>query len=426
MGDHNDGLALRQLRKRGLHLRLVVGVGKGRGLIEDQDGGIFQHGARNGNALLLATGEIHALRADDGVDAVREFFDNIHALRSSQGGKRLCLRGVGPAQLDVVQDAALEQAAVLEHERDRVHQLFLRDIAHVRAADADAAAAHVEEAADEACQRGLAAAGRADERHGLSRADVHGNAADHVRPAVIAEPHIMQGDRAVLRVLRLFTHGHRRLVQHGVDAAQRIGHDHLVLAHIHDLRQRQRDNRRDDDVKQQIQQEFRGNAVSRQQQAARDEEGKHAVDGRRIEEHRHPQLFRVGNDPLFIFVDRRLELFERKHGLTERLDDRNAADIFHGLAGHGGKGIAVLAHFLRHALAGHGRHDHKAEGHRHKAQQAQPPVKDEQQHQQADRRCHGGILIRQLMGKIGLRRAGALLNDLAELAAAVALRKAQR
>ena len=100
-----------------------------------------------------------------------------------------------------------------------------------------------------------------------------------------------------------------------------------------------------DDVKQQIQQEFRGNAVSRQQQAARDEEGKHAVDGRRIEEHRHPQLFRVGNDPLFIFVDRRLELFERKHGLTERLDDRNAADIFHGLAGHGGKGIAVLAHF---------------------------------------------------------------------------------
>ena len=116
MGDHNDGLALRQLRKRGLHLRLVVGVGKGRGLIEDQDGGIFQHGARNGNALLLAAGEIHALRADDGMDAVREFFDNIHALRSPQGGKRLCLRGVGPAQLDVVQDAALEQAAVLEHE----------------------------------------------------------------------------------------------------------------------------------------------------------------------------------------------------------------------------------------------------------------------------------------------------------------------
>ena len=74
----------------------------------------------------------------------------------------------------------------------------------------------------------------------------------------------------------------------------------------------------------------------------------------------------IGNDPLFIFVDRRLELFERKHGLTERLDDRNAAHVLDRLVRHRRERVSVLTHLLRHALAGHRGHYREAEKNRNK------------------------------------------------------------
>ena len=72
--DHQHRFALGKLRKGCLHLSFVIRVGKGGGLVQNQDGGIFQHGAGNGNALLLAAGQIHALGADNGMDARRELF----------------------------------------------------------------------------------------------------------------------------------------------------------------------------------------------------------------------------------------------------------------------------------------------------------------------------------------------------------------
>ncbi len=71
-----------RLGESGLYFCFIVRVSKGGGLVHDQDGGIFQHGAGNGNALLLAAGQIHALGANDGMDTRRKFLHNIHALCS--------------------------------------------------------------------------------------------------------------------------------------------------------------------------------------------------------------------------------------------------------------------------------------------------------------------------------------------------------
>ena len=68
MCDHQHGFALGKPGKGCLHLSFIVRVGKGGGLVQNQDGRIFQHGACNGNALLLAAGQIHALGADNGMD----------------------------------------------------------------------------------------------------------------------------------------------------------------------------------------------------------------------------------------------------------------------------------------------------------------------------------------------------------------------
>ena len=203
MCDHQHGFALGKLRKCSLHSGFIVRVGKSGGLVKQQDGRIFQHGAGNGNALLLAAGQIHALGANDGMDARRKFLHNIHALCSFQRCQYLSLGGLRSAQPDVVQNAALEQAAVLEHKGDGVHQLFLGDIPHIRSAHPDAAALHIKESADKVCQRGFSTAGGSDEGHRLPRPDVQRNTLDNVRFAIVTEMHIVQGYRRILRMLRM-------------------------------------------------------------------------------------------------------------------------------------------------------------------------------------------------------------------------------
>ena len=107
------------------------------------------------------------------MDARRKFLDDVHALGGFQRCQHLCLRSIGFAQLHIVQDAAFEQAAVLEHEGDSVHQLLFWDVPYICIANADAAAAHIKEPNHQAGQGGLAAAGGTHQRHGLPRLNVH-------------------------------------------------------------------------------------------------------------------------------------------------------------------------------------------------------------------------------------------------------------
>ena len=238
--------------------------------------------------------------------------------------------------------------------------------------------------------------------------------------------HIPQRDRGILRVLRNSLHLHGRRLQHRVDACQRIRHHHLVLAHVHDAGQGQGDYRGNDDVEQQVQQKFRSHTVPGEQKPTYNQESKHTVDCGSIEHHRHPQLFGVGNDPLFVLINGGLELFEGKYRLPEGLDHRDTPDVFHGLIGHRLQGVAVLPHFFGHPLASHGRHDEKRQHHRRKAQQPKPPVERQQQNQQPHRGGDGVVLVGQLVGQIGLGCSGALMDDLPQLAAAEVLGKAQR
>ena len=184
------------------------------------------------------------------MDARRELFYNIHALRGFQRCQHLGFGGLRSAQTDIIQNAALEQAAVLEHKGDGIHQLFLGDIPHIRSAHPDAAALHIKEPADKVCQRGFSAAGRAYKSHSPSRPDLQRNALDDLVFSVIAETHVLQHDRSILWVLRNSLNLHGCCLQHRVDAYQRIRYHHLVLAHVHYAGQSQGDHRRDDDIEQ--------------------------------------------------------------------------------------------------------------------------------------------------------------------------------
>ena len=227
-------------------------------------------------------------------------------------------------------------------------------------------------------------------------------------------------------MLRRVRAGERRAFQYTVNAGDGVLHNHAVFAHKHQLGQRQGDDRRDDDVKEQVQQRAAVRAAAGEQESARNQEHKHAVDRQRIEDHGPAQLLGVGDDPALIVVDCPLELFEGEHRLPECLDHGNTPHILHRFARHIRQRVLVLGHLLLHLLAGHARHHCKGERHGHKAQKPQPPVKRQQQRQKPRDGRHGFRLIRQLVGEIGFRRPCGFGDGAAQFAAAELLNRAQR
>ena len=65
-------LAGQQPGQGSLHLCFVFHVQGGRGLVQQDDGGVFQQGPGNRDPLTLAAGERAAVFADDGVIALRQ------------------------------------------------------------------------------------------------------------------------------------------------------------------------------------------------------------------------------------------------------------------------------------------------------------------------------------------------------------------
>jgi len=57
VGDDECGAVVHQGVQRALNLAFGVGVQRGRGLVQDEDAGVLEKGARDGNALTLPAGE---------------------------------------------------------------------------------------------------------------------------------------------------------------------------------------------------------------------------------------------------------------------------------------------------------------------------------------------------------------------------------
>ena len=81
MGDSDYRFSRHEAIQRLVNQLLRSGVEILSGFIENQNGRVPDHRARNGNALALATGERHATFADDGVVPLRSI--NSEAFASS-------------------------------------------------------------------------------------------------------------------------------------------------------------------------------------------------------------------------------------------------------------------------------------------------------------------------------------------------------
>lgn len=102
MCNHDNGFIPRQRLDGPLQPVLIFRVHIGCGLVENDDGGVFQHGARNGNALPLAAGKVGAASADDRIVAVGQRLDEIITAGRLCCRDHLVMRGLRLAELDAV------------------------------------------------------------------------------------------------------------------------------------------------------------------------------------------------------------------------------------------------------------------------------------------------------------------------------------
>ena len=114
VGDNQRGAVFLQLIQRCLNGSLGLGIQRRGGFIKDQDRAVTQQRTGDSNTLALATGQHHAIFADDRIQTIVHLVDEVHGIGHPRGLFNLLaavLFGTGIG--DVVGDSIVEQMHVL-------------------------------------------------------------------------------------------------------------------------------------------------------------------------------------------------------------------------------------------------------------------------------------------------------------------------
>ena len=197
MRDHERGAPAHDLVQCPQQLGFGCRVERARGLVEDEDRRILEQRASNRQALTLAAGQPASAFADAGMKPALPREDEIQRLRPLGCPPHLLFRRIGPADAQILRDRSVEQQTLLEHHADIAAQCRKLEGADVAAVDLDRARLRIEAAVQQRQRRGLARAGRADERDGLSRCRGEVQPKHRGRFAPVGKRHVLECDQAL-------------------------------------------------------------------------------------------------------------------------------------------------------------------------------------------------------------------------------------
>ena len=118
MGNRYDCFTMCQCGNSLLNQMLILWVNAGRGLIQNNNRRIFQHGSGNRNPLLFTAGKRRTALTNDGIISIWQGHNKVMAARFFCSGNHLFLRSVRAAEFDIVTDRIPEQIYILEHHTD--------------------------------------------------------------------------------------------------------------------------------------------------------------------------------------------------------------------------------------------------------------------------------------------------------------------
>ena len=174
----------------------VGGEVQGRGaVVQDQDVRLAHQGPGDGQALLLAPGEVASALLDLQVQPLALAVHKLPGLGDVQGPVDLLVRGVGLAPPHVFPQGAGEDRGLLGDDADPPADGGGAEALHIPAEEADGPPGAVVEAGDEVCQGGLPGARAADDADGLPGHGGEGDAVEGLLPgAGVGEVHVLKGD----------------------------------------------------------------------------------------------------------------------------------------------------------------------------------------------------------------------------------------
>mmetsp|Transcript_6267 Transcript_6267/g.9457 ORF Transcript_6267/g.9457 Transcript_6267/m.9457 type:complete len:503 (+) Transcript_6267:362-1870(+) len=199
MGDDDRRPSHHQTVQGLLHQLLVLRVERRRRLVEQQDLGVLEQRARDGDALLLSAGKHDAALSALRVVALGERLDEVVGVGEARGLLNARVRADLGAVHDVVLDRHGEEHRLLRHKAD-LHAQPLRVVRlDVDAVDHHATLVHVIEARHQRDRRRLARARGPDNGHRLARHHVAAHAVQHlrVRARGVMEVDVVKGHAAL-------------------------------------------------------------------------------------------------------------------------------------------------------------------------------------------------------------------------------------
>ncbi len=171
VGDDEGGAAVDEVLEGELDEMLGFGIDRGGGVVEDEDAGVHEQDAGDGDALLLSAGEGDAALTDAGVVALGAVEDEFVRLGGCGSADDLVIGGAGGAEGDIFADGIGEEGGLLEDDADLGAEGVEGGAADVEAIDADETGGGVVKAGQEADDGGLAGAGGAEQGDDLAGLD---------------------------------------------------------------------------------------------------------------------------------------------------------------------------------------------------------------------------------------------------------------
>ena len=207
-----------------------------------------------------------------------------------------------------------------------------------------------------------------------------------------------------------------------VNPRKRVFHNHIRLRRVHQLEENHRDDGRENDVKHQVGKQFGLRRAVAVIECDRRQNRKESVDYHGVSRHRDAKTARVTHREFFVIVDCGFEFFERKHRLSESLDDGDSAHVFDGFLGHIFEG-GVVGFDIFFEVFAHHKHIHyqKRQNDVCDAQKADFPIEIQQKRNHC-KRCYDcdGPVGQDVRHKV-FERAGSVDDDFTNFAAALVL-----
>lgn len=201
VSDHQGGAAFGQTAESVHHIHLIFSVQRAGRFIQDEDGSVFQQGARQTEPLHLADAEPRAAVADRCVVPLGQLLDEFRGMDLLRDLLHFRLGSAFASKEDIIPQSARQDQRLLVDDRDMAAQGIQIVPAQIDSVDLHGALFRIEKAGNQFGQSRFAGTAGTDDRHELARFHTESGVLDNGTVDLIAESDVFKLDRETVFAL---------------------------------------------------------------------------------------------------------------------------------------------------------------------------------------------------------------------------------